>query len=111
MNYDRLLSVLASTVNRVRRVETLAGVNELPKGEQAGFDSLSICLHHIEMHCFANGRTLSVTAFCSVFQYGFRLPLSLKWRVATRLARWQVTVSEATPQALLGSIPLHTDKE
>ena len=70
MNYDRLLSVLASTVNRVRRVETLAGVNELPKGEQAGFDSLSICLHHIEAHCFANGRTLSVTAFCSVFQYG-----------------------------------------
>ena len=44
MNYDRLLSVLASTVNGVGRVETLAGVNELPKGEQAGFDSPSIYL-------------------------------------------------------------------
>ena len=50
MNYYRLLSVLASTVNRVRRVETLAGVNELLKGEQAGFDSPSICLHHIKTY-------------------------------------------------------------
>ena len=50
MNYDRLLSVLASTVNGVSRVETLAGVNELLKGEQAGFDSLSICLNHIKAH-------------------------------------------------------------
>jgi hypothetical protein len=70
MNLDRLLSVLASTVNRVRRVETLAGVNELPKGEQAGFDSPSICLHHIEAHCLFLGLLVVPVVCDSVLQYG-----------------------------------------
>jgi hypothetical protein len=34
MRYDRLYSVLASTVNGVGRVETLAGVDELLKEDQ-----------------------------------------------------------------------------
>jgi len=34
MNTDRLRGVAGSTVKRVRRVEALAGADELPKGEQ-----------------------------------------------------------------------------
>ena len=34
MNSDRLRGVAGSTVKRVRRVEALAGADELPKGEQ-----------------------------------------------------------------------------
>jgi hypothetical protein len=34
MNIDRLRGVAGSTVKRVRRVEVLAGMDELPKGDQ-----------------------------------------------------------------------------
>jgi hypothetical protein len=34
MNLDRLRGVLEAQQKRVRKVETLAGVDEVPKGEQ-----------------------------------------------------------------------------